>query len=147
MTARPSPGCCTPDSTQAPRNPPWSWSTGSKRAADWSQTAEVHEDPAVLQAALQGSGLKPLDGVVAERPARITQGAITDRQKVAPVNAALHGNWEGNRMAFNTASDLSPPGAEGALPFLMYPQGLTGQGRLDEPDPKAFAYEMTAAAV
>lgn len=111
MTARPAPGCCTPDSTQAPRNPPWNWSAGSKRAA------------------------------------RITQGAITDRQKVAPVNAALHGNWEGNRVAFNTASDLSPPGVEGALPFLMYPQGLTGPGRLDEPDPKAFAYEMTAAAV
>lgn len=244
------------------------------RTVDWSRRADVAEDPAVLQAALQGSSFKPLDGVVAERAAQITRDATTDREKVAaiyawivsnchrdmdvagcgsgdiqatlttaglggkcadlnglfvglvrasgvpardvygvrvapsafgykqlganspavtgaqhcraevwlsglgwvamdpadvlkvmraetdtwitdpadplvaPVNAALHGNWEGNWVAFNTASDVTLPGASGAaLPFLMYPQGLTGQGRLDELDPKAFAYEMTATAV
>ena len=51
-------------------------------------------------------------------------------------------------MAFNTASDVTLPGAAGGtLPFLMYPQGLTEQGRLDELDAKTFAYEMTATAV
>lgn len=243
------------------------------RTVDWSRTTDIAEDPAVLQAALQASRFKPLDGVVAERAAQITQGATTDREKVAaiyawivsnchrdmdvpgcgpgdiratlttaglggkcadlnglfvglvraagvpardvygvrvapsafgykqlganspdvtgaqhcrsevwltglgwvamdpadvlkvmraetdtwitdpadplvaPVNAALHGNWEGNWVAFNTASDVTLPGAEGALPFLMYPQGLTDQGRLDELDAKAFAYQMTATAV
>ena len=244
------------------------------RVIDWSRTADVSEDPAVLQAALQGSSFKPLDGVVAERAAQITQGATTDREKVAaiyawivanchrdmdvagcgsgdiqatlttanfggkcadlnglfvglvraagvpardvygvrvapsafgykqlgansptvtgaqhcraevwlsglgwvamdpadvlkvmraetetwikdpadplvaPVNAALHGNWEGNWVAFNTASDVALPGAAGgALPFLMYPQGQTDGGMLDDLDPKTFAYEMTATAV
>lgn len=63
--------------------------------------------------------------------------------QVAPVNAALHGN----RVAFNTAGDVTLPGAEGALPFLMHPQGLTDQGRPDELDAKAFASQMTATAV
>lgn len=68
---------------------------------------------------------------------------------VAPVNAALLGNWEGNWLAFNTANDLSLPGADGAgtLPFLMYPQAQTADGRLNELDAKAFTYEMTAAEV
>ncbi len=245
------------------------------RTVDWSRTSEVQEDPAVLEAALQGSSLKPLDGVVLDRAREITQGATSDREKiaaiyawivnhcyrnldtpgcgpgdiqatltsaglggkcadlnglfvglarasgvpardiygvrvapsafgykqlganspdvtgaqhcraevwlaghgwvamdpadvlkvmraetdrwikdpadplVAPVNAALFGNWEGNWVAYNTASDVSLPGANGApaLPFLMYPQGLNAQGRLDELDAKAFSYEMTAQEV
>lgn len=244
------------------------------RVTDWSKTARVSEDPAVLQAALTGSSHKPLDGIVAEKAAQITKGAVTDREKVAavyawivanchrdmdvagcgsgdiqatlttaglggkcadlnglfvglvraagvpardvygvrvapsafgykqlganspivtgaqhcraevwlsglgwvamdpadvlkvmraetetwikdpadplvaPVNAALQGNWEGNWVAFNTASDLALPGRDGeTLPFLMYPQGLTPQGKLDELDAKSFAYEMTATAV
>lgn len=245
------------------------------RVIDWNSPREVHEDPAVLEAALAGSSLKPLDGVVAERAAEITRGATTDLEKVAaiyawivanchrnldtpgcgpgdiratlttaglggkcadlnglfvglarasgvpardiygvrvapsafgykqlgagsptvtgaqhcraevwlagfgwvamdpadvlkvmraetdtwlrdaadplvaPVNAALFGNWEGNWVAFNAAADVVLPGAEGQprLPFLMYPQGLTADGRLDELDAKGFAYEMTAAEV
>lgn len=245
------------------------------RVIDWSDTAAVAEDPAVLRAALAGSSAKPLDGVVADRAAEITRGAATDREKVAaiyawivnnchrdmdvpgcgpgdiratlttaglggkcadlnglfvglarasgvpardvygvrvapsafgykqlgansatvttaqhcraevwlsghgwvamdpadvlkvmraetdawitdpadplvaPVNAALQGSWEGNWVAFNTASDVTLPGgtAGGALPFLMYPQGQAGSGRLNELDAKAFTYEMTAAAV
>ncbi|MDQ1901533.1 transglutaminase family protein [Paracoccus sp. WLY502] len=67
---------------------------------------------------------------------------------VAPVNAALQGSWEGNWVAFNSASDLTlPGGAGGTLPFLMYPQGQVGSDRLDELDAKSFAYEMTATAV
>lgn len=68
---------------------------------------------------------------------------------VAPVNAALLGNWEGNWVAFNTAADVALPGALSgpALPFLMYPQGETPEGRFNELDAKGFAYEMTAQEV
>lgn len=243
------------------------------RVVDWNRTSDVQEDPAVLEAALKGSSLKPLDGVVLERAREITKGATSDREKiaaiyawivnhcyrnldtpgcgpgdiqatlttaglggkcadlnglfvglarasgvpardiygvrvapsafgykqlganspevtgaqhcraevwlaghgwvamdpadvlkvmraetdrwikdpadplVAPVNAALFGNWEGNWLAYNTASDVALPGVDGALPFLMYPQGLNAQGRLDELDAKAFTYEMTAQEV
>lgn len=67
---------------------------------------------------------------------------------VAPVNAALMGNWEGNWVAYNTASDVRLPGADAAaLPFLMYPQGLDARGRLNELDAKAFTYQITAAVL
>ncbi|QRZ14365.1 transglutaminase domain-containing protein (plasmid) [Paracoccus methylovorus] len=68
---------------------------------------------------------------------------------VAPVNAALFGNWEGNWVAYNAASDVTLPGApaDAALPFLMYPQGLNAKGRLNELDAKAFTYEMTAQEI
>lgn len=245
------------------------------RTVDWNTASAVAEDPAVLKAALMGSDYKPLDGVVADRAREITQGASTDREKVAaiyawivthcyrnmdtpgcgpgdiqatlttaglggkcadlnglfvglarasgvpardvygvrvapsafgykqlgaaspavtgaqhcraevwlsglgwvamdpadvlkvmraetetwikdpkdplvaPVNAALMGNWEGNWLAFNTANDLKLPGVSGAkpLPFLMYPQAITADGRLSELDAKAFTYEMTATQI
>lgn len=68
---------------------------------------------------------------------------------VAPVNAALFGSWEGNWVAFNTATDVRLPGLDdtAALPFLMYPQGLASDGRLDELDAKSFSYDMVAAEV
>lgn len=245
------------------------------RVVDWTVAREVHEDPAVLRAALAGSSHKPLDGVVAARAQEITRGATTDREKVAaiyawivanchrnldtpgcgsgdieallttaglggkcadlnglfvglarasgvpardiyglrvapsafgykqlganspdvtaaqhcraevwlaghgwvamdpadvlkvmraetdrwirdpadplvaPVNAALLGNWEGNWVAFNAAADVVLPGAGAGkpLPFLMYPQGLTAEGRLDELDAENFSYEMSATEV
>ncbi|WP_017998731.1 transglutaminase domain-containing protein [Paracoccus sp. N5] len=240
------------------------------RSIDWSKKTAAHEDPAVLQAALRPSGNKPLDGLVAETAARITQGAQSDVEKVralytwivahcyrnldtpgcgpgdavatltsaglggkcadlnglfvalarasgvpardiygirvAPsafgfaqlgaknevitgaqhcraevwlsdygwvamdpadvlkvmraetdrwikdpadpvvtqVNDALFGNWEGNWVGYNTAEDLALPGRDGALPFLMYPQGDVGARRLDELDAKAFTYDIIA---
>ncbi|WP_312794274.1 transglutaminase domain-containing protein [Tianweitania sp.] len=67
---------------------------------------------------------------------------------VAPVDAALFGNWEGNWVAYNMAHDVALPGAASAtsVPFLMYPQGLAEtSGRFDELDAKAFSYKITAA--
>jgi transglutaminase-like putative cysteine protease len=65
---------------------------------------------------------------------------------IAPVDAALFGNWEGNWVGFNTANDLTLPGddARQPLPFLMYPQGANAAGRLDELAADAFAYTITA---
>lgn len=66
---------------------------------------------------------------------------------VAEVNRALLGNWEGNWVAYNSAEDVALPGAGGRLPFLMYPQGVLGGARLNELDPKAFGYTITAQAL
>ncbi len=67
---------------------------------------------------------------------------------VAPVRKALFGSWEGNWMAYNSASDVSLPGAkQGKLGFFMYPQGQTSAGARDPYDPDAFTYQITAREV
>jgi transglutaminase-like putative cysteine protease len=64
---------------------------------------------------------------------------------VVPVRKALFGGWEGNWMAYNTAVDVTLPGAAGAsLPFLMYPQAQSGAKRYDSYDPDNFKYTITA---
>ncbi len=65
--------------------------------------------------------------------------------KVVAARSTLFGAWETNWVAFNTASDLTLPGArEPALDFLMYPQVETGGARLDSLDPDAVKYVITA---
>jgi hypothetical protein len=50
-------------------------------------------------------------------------------------------NW----LAYNTAHDLLLPGAtRGKIPFFMYPQGETAEGRLDSLDPEHFSYRIDA---
>jgi transglutaminase-like putative cysteine protease len=64
---------------------------------------------------------------------------------VVPVRRALFGGWEGNWMAYNTAADVTLPGATGgSLPFLMYPQAQSGAKRYDSYDPDNFKYTITA---
>ncbi|TPE47469.1 transglutaminase-like domain-containing protein [Amaricoccus solimangrovi] len=75
---------------------------------------------------------------------------IKDRENplIAPVDAALFGNWEGNWIAYNTASDVILPGSSaGPLPFLMYPQGENRAGRFDELAADTFSYKITAEEV
>ncbi|MDS9466999.1 transglutaminase domain-containing protein [Paracoccus sp. MBLB3053] len=57
------------------------------RTIDWSSPTEMHEDPAVLQAALKPSSYKPLDGIVAETAQKITAGADSDVDKVRAIYA------------------------------------------------------------
>jgi hypothetical protein len=68
---------------------------------------------------------------------------------IAPVDAALFGNREGNWVAYNAAGDLILPGtpATAPLPFLMYPQGENAGGRFDELAADTFAYTITAKQV
>ena len=67
---------------------------------------------------------------------------------VAPVRKALFGSWEGNWMAYNSASDVALPGAkQPKLGFFMYPQAETGAGALDPYDPDAFSYQITAREI
>ncbi len=45
-------------------------------------------------------------------------------------------------MAYNFAQDVELPGSKGTtLPFLMYPQAQTAEGRLDSLDPESFKYQ------
>jgi transglutaminase-like putative cysteine protease len=67
---------------------------------------------------------------------------------VAPVRKALFGHWEGNWMGYNTASDVTLPGArQGRLGFFMYPQAETAAGPRDPYDPDSFSYQITAHEV
>jgi transglutaminase-like putative cysteine protease len=99
---------------------------------------------------LDGFGWVPADPadvrkvMLEEPPANL---AISD-PKVVAARKVLFGGWEGNWIAYNTAHDLSLPGAKGpALEFLMYPQAETAAGRLDCLDPDTFKYSITAKEV
>jgi transglutaminase-like putative cysteine protease len=68
-----------------------------------------------------------------------------DDEMVKKARTRLFGSWEMNWMAFNFAGDVALPGSNGApLPFFMYPQAETSEGRLDPLDPDAFKYEITS---
>jgi hypothetical protein len=58
----------------------------------------------------------------------------------------LFGSWEMNWLAYNMAHDVALPDAAGGakLPYLMYPNGETAGERLDQLDPDAFKYAITA---
>ena len=64
---------------------------------------------------------------------------------VTQARARLFGSWEMNWMAYNFAHDVALPGSKREpVPFLMYPQAETADGRLDSLDPDKFKYEITA---
>jgi transglutaminase-like putative cysteine protease len=57
----------------------------------------------------------------------------------------LFGAWEMNWLAYNTAHDLLLPGStRRKIPFFMYPQGESAEGRLDSLDPEAFTYRIAS---
>jgi transglutaminase-like putative cysteine protease len=69
---------------------------------------------------------------------------ITD-PKVRAARVMLFGAWEMNWVAYNHGHDVALPGTQhGPVPFLMYPNGETADGRLDSLDPDSFRYRITA---
>ena len=96
---------------------------------------------------LEGYGWTPVDPadvrkVVLEEP---PGNRPLDDDMVKQARARLFGSWEMNWMAYNFAHDVALPGSQGeAVPFLMYPQAETTDGRLDSLDPDNFRYEITA---
>ncbi len=96
---------------------------------------------------LAGFGWVPVDPadvrkVVLEEPPG--NRPLSD-EMVASARKRLFGSWEMNWMAYNFAQDVELPGSKGTtLPFLMYPQAQTAEGRLDSLDPESFKYEITA---
>jgi len=70
--------------------------------------------------------------------------AITD-EKVKKARAMLFGYWEMNWLAYNYAHDVPLPGSKGPkIPYFMYPNGETAEGRLDQLEPETFKYTMTS---
>jgi transglutaminase-like putative cysteine protease len=96
---------------------------------------------------LQDYGWVPVDPadvrkVVLEEP---PGNRPLDDAMVKKARVRLFGSWEMNWMAYNFASDVALPGSSGpSIPFFMYPQAETSDGRLDPLDPDAFKYEITS---
>jgi transglutaminase-like putative cysteine protease len=68
--------------------------------------------------------------------------------KVQAARAALFGSWEMNWIAYNHGHDVVLPGSgKEAIPFLMYPNGETAEGRLDSLSPGTFRYEIRVREV
>jgi transglutaminase-like putative cysteine protease len=95
----------------------------------------------------QGMGWIPVDPadvrkvVLEEPPGKLA----LDHAKVAAARKRLFGSWEMNWLAYNYAHDVRFPGSKGpAVPYFMYPNGETGNGRLDQLDPDSFKYTLTA---
>src|SRR6267142_559439 len=99
---------------------------------------------------LDGYGWVPVDPadvrkVVLEEP---PGNRPLDDAMVRAARARLFGSWEMNWMAYNFAHDVALPGSHGEpLPFLMYPQAETAEGRVDSLDPDAVKYEIIARAL
>ena len=75
-------------------------------------------------------------------------GKKIDDPMVVAARKRLFGSWEMNWVAYNYGNDVSLPGsAHGVLPFLLYPQGETAEGRLDCLDADHFKYQMTSREI
>jgi transglutaminase-like putative cysteine protease len=99
---------------------------------------------------LAGHGWVPVDPadvrkvVLEEKPGGLP---LTDPQ-VQRARAKLYGAWEMNWMAYNYAHDVKLPGSTGApVPFLMYPQAETAEGRRDALDPDRFRYTIKSREI
>jgi transglutaminase-like putative cysteine protease len=99
---------------------------------------------------LAGHGWVPVDPadvrkvVLEEKPG----GLPLDDPQVQKARAKLFGAWEMNWMAYNYAHDLKLPGSPGTpVPFLMYPQAETGDGRRDSLDPEHFRYTIKSREI
>ena len=98
---------------------------------------------------LQGHGWTPID------PADVRKVMLEEPPghldfvdaKVAAARQTLFGAWEGNWMPYNAAQDVRLPGSEAAIPFLMYPHGQVGGAKLNDLDPDAFRYTITAKEI
>lgn len=71
-----------------------------------------------------------------------------DHARVKAARERLFGAWEMNWLAYNYAHDLQLPGSGGPrIPYLMYPNAETAQGRLDSLEPDQFKYAITAREI
>lgn len=98
---------------------------------------------------LAGHGWVPVDPadvrkvILEEKP-----GLTLNDDIVKEARSMLFGGWEMNWLAYNYAHDLSLPGSAGAkVPFLMYPQAESAQGRHDSLDPDNFKYRISSREI
>ena len=93
----------------------------------------------------QGFGWIPVDPADVRKVVleEVPGGLPMNDPKVQAARAALFGTWEMNWVAYNHGHDVALPGSSrGMIPFLMYPNAETAQGRLDSLDPTTFRYEI-----
>ena len=75
-------------------------------------------------------------------------GLPLSHPKVQAARAALFGSWEMNWIVYNHGHDVALPGSRGLpIPFLMYPNAETAEGRLDSLNPATFRYEIHSKEV
>jgi transglutaminase-like putative cysteine protease len=68
--------------------------------------------------------------------------------KVQAARTALFGSWEMNWIVYNHGHDVALPGSRGLpIPFLMYPNAETAEGRLNSLDPATFRYQIHSTEV
>jgi transglutaminase-like putative cysteine protease len=96
---------------------------------------------------LSGYGWVPVDPadvrkVVLEEP---PPGRTLADPRVQQARAKLFGAWEMNWLGYNYSHDVKlPNSSEGPVPFLMYPQAETKEGRRDSIEPTTFRYKITS---
>jgi transglutaminase-like putative cysteine protease len=100
---------------------------------------------------LTGYGWLPVD------PADVRKVVLEENQpetlplddpKVKKVRSKLFGAWEMNWLPYNYGHDLKLPQSNGPeIPFFMYPQAETANGRKDSLDPKNFNYTIKAKEI
>ena len=98
---------------------------------------------------LSGYGWVPIDPadvrkVMLEEPPGHLEFAA---DKVVAARKTLFGAWEGNWVPYSAAQDVRLPGAEGSIPFLMYPHGQAGGQALTDLDPDKFRYTITTKEI
>ncbi len=98
---------------------------------------------------LAGLGWIPVDPadvrkvVLEEKPGLTLADPIVKRAR-----AKLFGAWEMNYLVYNYGHDVKLPNAAGGpVPFLMYPQAETPEGRRDSLEPTTFRYQITSREI
>ncbi len=86
----------------------------------------------------------PADVLKAIREERLGSGD----SKLNVLKKLLFGFWEMNWISFNAAQDASLRGSSGKLlPFLVYPEVETKEGRFDSLDSNRLSYSVTASRI
>ena len=95
---------------------------------------------------IPGYGWIPVDPSDVRRS--IALEGYSDRDgKLLSLKKILFGVWEMNWIAFNVGNDITLPGQNRVLPFLLHPQLESPYGRLDGTNPTAIQYTITARGV
>jgi transglutaminase-like putative cysteine protease len=98
---------------------------------------------------LEAYGWVPADPADVRKVVLEEQAGLTlAHPLVTPVREQLFGAWETNWLAYNFGHDIELPFSNGpVIPFIMYPQGETADGRLDSLAPEQFRYRLTSAEI
>ena len=98
-----------------------------------------------------GYGWVPVDPADVRKVILEEGGGLPDGladPKAQRARTKLFGGWEMNWLAYNYGHDFRLLNSAGApVPFLMYPQAETAEGRKDSLDPASFKYQITSREV